>query len=182
MALYFLRHGESQANVKRVFAGQKDDTPLTDLGIKQAKEAGNELKNTEINKIISSRLKRAFDTSIEVAKSIELDESSIITDDRILEYDMGELTGTPIRKLSSRELTTAQGAEDPTEFRNRIINFLNEYKNSKENILIVSHAGVGRAIEAAKQNLNPSDFYNLPPYPNAHALKLNLDWLKNKQY
>ncbi len=28
--IYFIRHGESEANLKHVFAGQKDDSPLTE--------------------------------------------------------------------------------------------------------------------------------------------------------
>ena len=36
--IYFVRHGLSEANVKRVFAGQKDNSPLVDEGRKQAKQ------------------------------------------------------------------------------------------------------------------------------------------------
>ena len=90
---------------------------------------------------------------------------------------MGELTSTPIRKVSSHELVSAEGAEDPVKFRNRILDFLREYKDSPETILVVSHAGVGRAIEAAKHGMDAGEFYDLPAYPNAHALLLELNWL-----
>lgn len=177
MSLYFLRHGESQANVKGLFAGQKDDTPLSDLGIEQAREAALELRQFDIKKIVASRLNRTHQTAIEVANIIGIDPSEIEYDDRILEYDMGALTSTPIGKVASQELTSAEGAEDPELFRGRILDFLREYMTSPETILVVSHAGVGRAIEAAKLGLDSADFYNLPAYPNAHALKLELDWL-----
>lgn len=35
--IYFVRHGESEANVEKKFAGQKEDSPLTELGREQAK-------------------------------------------------------------------------------------------------------------------------------------------------
>jgi 2,3-bisphosphoglycerate-dependent phosphoglycerate mutase len=176
--LYFLRHGESVANVNGVFAGQKDDTLLSDVGIQQARQAGIELANLKISRIIASRLKRTQQTAIEVAGVVGFDPSKIENDDRILEYDMGAITGTPIRKVSSHELVAAKDAEDPKEVRDRILSFLREYKDSPEVILIVSHAGVGRAIEAARQGLDPADFYDLPAYQNGHAFQLELDWLE----
>jgi len=90
---------------------------------------------------------------------------------------MGAITSTPIRRVTSQELTSADGAEDPTAFRDRILDFLEEYADTPDTVLVVTHAGVGRAIEAAKQALDPAEFYNLPAYPNAHAFKLELDWL-----
>lgn len=35
--IYFIRHGESEANERKVFAGQKDDSILTEKGREQAK-------------------------------------------------------------------------------------------------------------------------------------------------
>lgn len=34
--IYFIRHGESEANLKHVFAGQKDNSLLTEKGKEQA--------------------------------------------------------------------------------------------------------------------------------------------------
>lgn len=177
MALYFLRHGESIANTKKLFAGQKDDSPLTKLGIEQARTAAIELEKMGIQRIITSKLLRAQQTAFEVATIIDFDPTKIEFDDRILEYDMGALTGTLLHNVTPQELAATHGAEDPGEFRERVLNFLREYKSSPQNILIVSHAGFGRAIEAARQNLNPAEFYRIPPSPNARAHKLELDWL-----
>lgn len=177
MPLFYLRHGESEANIRNLFAGQKDDSPLSPLGIKQARQAAKEINDIDIDRIISSKLIRAQQTAILVAKYINFDLNNIENDDRIIEYDMGALTGTPIRKVSSQELVLAEGAENPLEFRNRILSFLKEHQNNPQNILVVSHAGVGRAIEAARQNIDPSDFYGLDAYPNTHSFELDLSWL-----
>jgi broad specificity phosphatase PhoE len=177
MAIYFLRHGESLANVECVFAGQKNDSPLSEKGFEQARLAANDIKSLGISRMIMSSLMRSRQTATEVAKVIGFNEDTIEIDDRITEYDMGSITGTPIRKVTSLELVSAEGAEDPVKFRERILSFLKEYKNSPEDILVVSHAGVDRMIQASKLNMDPKQFYSLPPLPNAHAIKLDLDWL-----
>jgi len=81
MALYFLRHGESVANVNGLFAGQKDDTPLSELGFEQAREAAIELKPLGIQRIIASKLKRTHQTAVEVADVIGFDPSKIENDE-----------------------------------------------------------------------------------------------------
>ena len=45
--IYFIRHGESEANVRKVFAGQKDDTPITEEGKQQAKAKCKEKTSTD---------------------------------------------------------------------------------------------------------------------------------------
>lgn len=175
--IYFIRHGESEANLRHVFAGQKDNSPLTEKGIEQAKAEGLKIKEMGLNisKIISSPLTRAFDTAKIVAEIIGYDKD-IEIDTRINEYDMGTLTGTPTFEISSKILVGAENAEDPQAFDDRVNSFLNEYKNFEGDILMVAHAGVGRIIETIKIDGDPVLFYDLPPYPNASVIKL--DWLK----
>jgi broad specificity phosphatase PhoE len=177
MPLYFLRHGQSQANINGLFAGQKENSPLTDLGKQQAQAAGEALQNANIGKIVSSPLKRTQETAAIVAKSLGI--TNITTDDRLMEYDMGELTGTPNKAVSSRELISAKGAENPDAFQHRVVAALREYSQADEAILLVSHAGVGRVIEASKQGVEAGSFYDIPSYPNAQAVILDLSWLKN---
>ncbi len=177
MMIYFLRHGESKANLEGLFAGQREDSPLSESGIEQAKAAAQELFNKKFDRIIASRLIRTQQTAEVVAGVIGFDPLKIEFDDRIIEYDMGSLTGTPVRIVTSSELISAEGAEDVYHFQSRVISFLKDHKDLPENILIVSHAGVGRIIECTKQDLDPQSFYDLPPYPNAHVLELDLSWL-----
>ncbi len=58
--IYFVRHGESEANQKRIFAGQKDDSVLTEKGREQAKTLAQEIiaEGIKINTIISSPLNK----------------------------------------------------------------------------------------------------------------------------
>ena len=50
MKLYIVRHGQTEANVNRLFNGrnQKD---LTDFGIEQAERLASQLKNLKIDSI-----------------------------------------------------------------------------------------------------------------------------------
>ena len=63
LTLYFVRHGETEANVKGILAGSKTDTKLTDNGIKGAKATGDALKNIAFNLVYTSELSRTKDTA-----------------------------------------------------------------------------------------------------------------------
>ncbi len=177
MPIYFIRHGESEANVKQLFAGQKEDSPLTENGLQQARDAIEDLRTIHIDRIYSSPLLRARQTAREVAKGIGYDVEAIVVDQRLAEYDMGSLTGTPLHAITSQELIAAEGAEDVHDFCARIRSFLYEHKADSSNILIASHAGVGRAIESMRQGTPAEDFYSIAPYPNGHVVRLDLGWL-----
>ncbi len=175
MAIYFVRHGKSKANEQGVFAGQKEDSPLVEEGESQASHAAKELVGKRINKVISSPLICAKQTAKIVMDVAGLGSLDLEIDQRIAEYDMGSLTGTPLHAITSLELTSSDGAEDPEAFLKRVISFLRDYKD--DSILMVAHAGVGRIIEAAKRGIEPAEFYGIEPYPNGHVLELDLDWL-----
>ena len=59
--IYVVRHGETTDNVDKKF--RRASTQLTDKGIKQAEDVGEQLKNIDIPQIISSPLDRAMHTS-----------------------------------------------------------------------------------------------------------------------
>jgi probable phosphoglycerate mutase len=172
--LYFIRHGESEANVRHVFAGQRDDSPLTDVGKQQARDAAEVIGKSTItfNHICASPLLRTRQTAEIIAAGINFPLAKITYEARIAEYDMGALTSTPLHSISSQELTSAPGAEDTRLFRKRIQDALAELRMLPGNTLVVSHAGVGRMIEAARQGLDPTEFYSVEAYPNGQLVVL----------
>ncbi len=176
--LYFVRHGESEANVKIIFAGQRDNSPLTSKGREQAVNSAKTilLEGILVDEIVFSPLKRARETAIIIAEELGMNLENISSDNRLLEYDMGNLTGTPSGKISSLELITAKNAENPFSFFDRIISFTREFRHKKKNILIVSHGGVRRMLEIIKTKGDPKLFYDIPLVPNAIIEKL--DWLE----
>ena len=176
--IYFVRHGLSEANVKRVFAGQKDDSLLTEKGKIQAEETGNEIlrEGIKIDRIISSPSKRALETAEIIAKELDFDLSKIVKDKRIIEFDMGSLSGTPWHQISSLILVGAKNAENPQAFHDRILSCVKELSKLSGNTLLVSHAGVGRMLETVKEGKDVKLFYDIPPYLNASVTKI--DWIK----
>lgn len=176
--IYFVIHGLSEANVKRVFAGQRDDSPLVEEGRQQAKETGQKIikEGIKIDKIVSSPSQRALETAKIIAKEIGFNISDIIIDNRINEYDMGSLSGTPWHTISSAILIKAEGAEEPKVFQERVYSCVKELNKLPENILLVSHGGVGRMLDTIKDGISEELFYNKEIYSNGSITKI--DWIK----
>ena len=175
--IYFIRHGESEANLLGVFAGQRDDSPLTEKGKQQARIAAEDikLKTPKVDLIISSPLIRAFNTAQIIAKEIGYDLSQIRIDNRISEYDMGSFSGTPFRNITSLDFISAPGAEDASSFHARVFECLKEFQGVSKNVLFVSHGGVGRMLQTIKEDTDPKLFFDIPGYPN--ALVVAIDWI-----
>lgn len=70
--IYFVRHGQSQANVDNVFAGPRLSAPLTTIGKKQAEAAGQRIldEKLRIGRIITSPIERAHETAQFIARTI----------------------------------------------------------------------------------------------------------------
>ena len=65
--ILLLRHGESEANINKIFAGNTD-APLTERGLNQAKITALYLKDKNISAVYSSDLSRAYCTACETAR------------------------------------------------------------------------------------------------------------------
>jgi len=89
--LILVRHGQSTYNLENRFTGWKD-VDLTELGVKEAHQAGKLLKDVDIDKAYTSNLLRAQKTL-----SIILDYNKlnikVIKDESLNERDYGDLIG-----------------------------------------------------------------------------------------
>lgn len=176
--IYFVRHGETESNVRGVFAGQKDDSPLTEKGKGQALATARNIKEQipKVERMIVSPLGRTRDTAKIIAQEIGFDENNIEIDARIIEHDTGSMTGVPFLGVSSVALTTCEGAEDSVAFRDRVLSFFKEQSKRSETILVVSHGAVGRMLETIKKNGDTRLLYDIPVYDNASVTKV--DWVQ----
>ena len=171
--IYFIRHGETDYNKNKRFQGHLD-IPLNQKGIVQANLALETTKSIKIDKIYYSPLLRAKKTA-EIINSFH--NATMIPDERIKEINMGSLQGKCKDKLKNFEKLLAYsnperfGGESHKEFCARVKSFLDEIINSHENILIVSHGGVYRAIYKAMHNLDDLQF-ELEPLPNASIVTI----------
>jgi broad specificity phosphatase PhoE len=88
--LYLVRHGESEANVRRVFSNGKVDLPLTELGRWQAQQAAAWLAGRGVAGVYSAPLLRARQTAQIIAG--RLDVPVTVLDD-LDEVRVGDLDG-----------------------------------------------------------------------------------------
>lgn len=176
MAIYFIRHGESQANKDGLFAGQTDAI-LTPLGISQAREAGEKLKSSglKIDIIVSSPLLRAYDTARRVARAIGYPADKIILEPLLKERYLGSLEGKTAKDSLKRmiamneEELTREGIETVPEITQRAKEVLDSLRRFEGNILLVSHNGLGRGLLAVTHNIA---FYDIQKLPNAQVFDL----------
>ena len=151
MKIYIIRHGQTDWNVNKIIQGQKD-IELNKTGEEQARNQIKTFNEYNFDLIICSTLKRAKRTAQIINSEKNID---IIYDERLKERYFGNYEGTPANfdedpiynlktNIKENNIETAQ------ELYNRINELLEEikekYKNKK--ILLVTHGGTTRAIEA----------------------------------
>ncbi len=155
--ILLIRHGQSVANLTKTFAGQSD-SPLTELGISQAKIASKHLKNTHFDKVYSSTLSRAFDTAKTI---IEGRNFEIITDIGLCETNLGDWEGQKIELLRDeytrwrREYNYAPpNGENTYEVRERFGKTLDRIaaENEGNTILVATHGGCIRLLPSYYAN------------------------------
>ncbi len=182
--LYFVRHGESQANHDNRRVGQVE-SPLTDLGRQEAREAGEKAKSLGITKIYSSDLSRAHNTASIIAKAIDIDDSQIVVDPRLREVNAGKLVGTPSDQLPgywecAHEPNNPMEVEPLSHVEDRLQSVYQEMKQQDGNILVVSHNAAGLILMRMLDHID--DAQKLKDLPNSHIIELhkaqNLDRLE----
>lgn len=155
MKLFFIRHGETTGDVENRYGGTYDDH-LSPEGIEQSKRLAEFLKDFGIEKIYSSSLVRAWETSEILAKVVgceivvvpELQErnqysflSGMIKEEAVEKYP------TEVEVLKDR-LNTIEGAESYEDFSRRISDVFQGLTTDQAHdcIAIVSHGGPLRVL------------------------------------
>lgn len=92
--LILVRHGQSEWNSKNLFTGWKDPG-LTELGVKEAKDAGKLIANKGIlfDLMYTSMLTRAQKTGDLILQEMRHPEITIIKNEALNERDYGSLAG-----------------------------------------------------------------------------------------
>ena len=172
-----VRHAQAESNTKNIwdFAGDPNNH-LTELGKAQARQAGEELRSKSIDIIIASPLLRTQETAKIIAEQIGHDPEKIITDDRVVEWQVGtEFQGRDlqefldIRNASENRYTfKLPDGESFQDLVDRCGEFLYDLEKTYQgkNILIVCHnssakglflAGEGFTYEELLKN-NPTEY------------------------
>lgn len=151
--IIFVRHGESKGNVNKVLSGQTD-SPLTEKGRQQAKDAALLLKSERITKIISSDLSRAYNTAEIIKKELNI-SCDIESWKNLREIDPGEFTGMNTDGISPIIVKAfeSKDGEYYEKFVKRVQEVLEQIKQIETDgtILVVSHnsflSGLSSMIE-----------------------------------
>lgn len=180
MKLYIVRHGETDWNKKRLIQG-KTDIPLNENGIYVAKltAQGYEKENLQFTKVYSSPLQRALKTAEILAEKTLSPEKKIILDDRLKEFDFGQLEGQTLLQVDENNpdgsvlytcfyqpeiYEPVLGGESYYDMVDRAKDFIRTEIMDKEwkaddKVLLVCHGGVIRGFICALLNTAVADFW-----------------------
>ncbi len=156
--LYLLRHGQTEFNVKKLVQG-RCDSPLTDLGRKQAGMAAAWLKGHDVvpDKVVSSPLGRAMDTAQLVATELLGPDAAVEPCEGIIErcygtFEEGPHDALPTDVWDPGEDLVPFGGEGSRALQERMVGALTNLMDSEgiETFLAVSHGSASRQfIKAA---------------------------------
>jgi isoleucyl-tRNA synthetase len=193
---FVMRHGQAQSNVKDIwdFIGDPENH-LTEEGRAQVAKAAEELKAKGIDVIISSPIVRTQETAKIVAENIGINPNQIITDDRIIEWQVGkEFQGKTIdeyiqiRNASENRYTfKIDGFESYQDVTKRCGEFLHDIDSQYQgkNILVVTHNSAARGLVLSAQGFTfetllksePKEF----PFNNADIREIDFSPLPHNE-
>ena len=113
--IYLVRQGETDDNARGVPQGLRD-VPLNARGRAQAEAVARWFDGRELAAIVSSPLSRTLDVATALASGQGLE---VRTDDRLVEFDQGDLDGLPIAEVRERypDFIERWRSDDPTDLR-----------------------------------------------------------------
>lgn len=175
--LILVRHGFSVSNDLKYFTGNMD-TPLTELGHKQAEKCAEFLKTLPIDTIYSSDLSRAMDTAKPISDLLNL---PVHPEPMLREIYAGSWEGVYFTDLEKRfpesyriwkeniGLAVCDGGESVQAFSERILKIVTEIaqKHMGENVLITTHATPIRVLITHANGLPISRMAEIPWVKNA---------------
>ena len=161
MRFYFVRHGESEANLTNTFSNQQHELhPLTEKGRAQAQARAEDLRAVKFSEIYSSPMLRARQTAeiLNAAHGLEIQFTPAL-----LEHDAGDFEGRADQEawdeysklfetwILKRDLDArTPNGESFNDMRARFMPFFSDlsqkYADTDADLLLVAHAGIFHAM------------------------------------
>jgi phosphoserine phosphatase len=155
MRLLVTRHGQTTNNLNRIMQGQCD-SPLTEIGILSARELGQALKDTPIEVVIHTPLKRTIDTSKLLIGDRHI---PMMADERFIEMHLGTWETQSVDALKDsgvmdvylkdpEHFVPDHGGESYFDLENRLVEGLKDlaHRYPDKTVLVVCHAIAKRAL------------------------------------
>ena len=197
--IYLVRHAQSKANTGEVTPNKEmpdNRIPLTDLGVKQARELGTQLKEMgalENSLIFHSPFRRTAHTLAAALKEVDYYVPTINSvneysqeDPRLREVDVG--TGKFHENIRERARVgwfyyRFPNGETPCEVYDRSCSFFNEAMvkclSQGKDMVCISHGMTIRALLMRAMNLTVEDFNKMDNPSNCSVIRIgqaeNLD-------
>lgn len=177
----FVRHGQSEANVNKIFTGQSN-IPLSALGEKQAACTGEFIsENFKIDAVYASDLRRAYDTARIITSKLGIPEDQIHTDKELREINAGKWEGMYFSDIPEKypedyfnwannaDICRFPGGESTQEAFLRVYNKISEIseENSGKTVLVVFHAMPLKLLLSYAENGRLDSKLNSFDFPNA---------------
>ena len=177
--LYLVRHGESEANAAKRYAGQTD-SPLTERGREQARAVAAALRAVHFDRVVSSDLSRARDTAEIIASEHGL---RVEVFPELREIHVGEAAGRAIEDAKQRfdwgpgRFTQWPGGESLEEVRDRVVSALERIVAASpgKTICVVGHGGVTRILVSHVMGLLPALYQHHAPTENTNITVVRTD-------
>ncbi|MCV7121821.1 glucosyl-3-phosphoglycerate phosphatase [Mycobacterium lacus] len=188
--LVMLRHGQTDFNLGSRMQGQLD-TELSDLGRAQAVAAAEVLSKLPPLLIVSSDLRRAYDTAVQLGERSGL---PVLVDERLRETHLGDWQGmthtqidaeAPGARLAWREDATwaPHGGESRVDVAARSVPLVAELVSGNQEwggpnepdrpVVLVAHGGLIAALSAALLKLPVANWPSLGGMGNASWVQLS---------
>ncbi len=169
--LFLLRHGETLANINLIYQGQ-GDSPLSELGIKEAGSLADALKSETFSGIYASPLTRSHGTAKMIAKPHGLE---VVKVPELTERYYGIFEGLSFKEIKSKyselyekwlnhpDQAMIPEAETLEQLQQRgikaISRLIEEHKD--RTICVVGHGGLNRTILFHYMNLGLDNFWRV---------------------
>lgn len=186
MALYLLRHGQTDMNVERRMQG-RTDTELNDEGRNQAAGLAKEIEKLNLNPkvIYSSPLKRAKDTA-KIALGVS--EDDLVIAEELIEISFGPYE-LQKRDSLSKDVEEAifikpgiipipEGVESFFDLMERsagFVNMIREKYSPEDTVVCVSHGSLIQSVIMSITDTPIEEFWETFVIKNCCLLKVDLD-------
>lgn len=179
MIIFIVRHCETQENKRGIVMGQLNGK-LSNNGLVQCQKLAKRLKDECFDYIYSSDLKRAVDTTLEIA-NYHL-QTPVQYDKRLREINLGNSQGKLKSELST-DFRDEFNRESNSSLHNRAQRFIEMIFKGKgnEKILIIGHAVVNSVLISIIKRKKKDDIFSELEFNNASISIYEVngsDWFK----
>jgi probable phosphoglycerate mutase len=170
MRIFFVRHGESEANILKTFSNRGWKHPLTQLGQNQARALAAQLQGRGVAAIYTSPLRRAVESAQILAERLGV---PCQIEPALIEYDVGIYEGRSDeegwRSYAAIERQWAHGqldarlpeGESSMDIQNRFVPFIRRliglFGNRQDaTVVLIGHGGTYRqGLPRVLANISP---------------------------